>query len=67
MSQTIPDRCREIRGKFRLMEKLSGQYGGTPEGDLFVIGFHNAGNIDDLPGVQHPTTPTTPLTPPPTT
>ena len=65
MTQTIPDRCREIRGKYRSMVKLSKQFGGTPEGDLFVQGFLNSGSIDDLPGVKHHTPPVTPPTPPP--
>lgn len=64
MSETIPDRVREIRGKFRSMEKLVPQYGGTPAGDLFVTGFVNSGEIDNLPG--SPATPpvTPPVTPP---
>ncbi len=52
-TMSIPDRCRIIQGKFRSMEKLVTQFGGTPAGDLFVQGFLNTGNIDDLPGVQH--------------
>ncbi len=58
-TQSIPDRCREIRGKFRSMDKLVKQYRGTPEGDLFAQGFINNGSIDDLPG-----SPTPPPAPP---
>ncbi len=60
-TQSIPDRCREIRGKFRSMDKLVKQYRGTPEGDLFAQGFLNSGSIDDLPG--SPTPPPAPPTP----
>jgi hypothetical protein len=60
MTKTIPDRCREIRGKYRSMVKLSKQFGGSPEGDLFVVGFLNSGSIDDLPGVKHHTPPAAP-------
>ncbi len=60
MSQTIPDRCREIKLKFRSMDKLVKQYGGTPEGDLFVQGFINSGSIDNLPGSPQPPAPPTP-------
>jgi hypothetical protein len=61
MSASLPDRCREIRGKYRSMEKLVKQYRGTPAGDLFVQGFLNSGRIDDLPGAPNP--PSTPPAP----
>lgn len=66
MTQAIPDRIRVIRGKFQSMEKLVKQFGGTPAGDLFVTGFLNSGDVDDLPGSPGPATPpaSPPVTPP---